>query len=199
MIPSRCNGNLFHVLALLLAFCSGGLIAGFQDPATSRGLAENQNADSDRKEILETLTRQAAWWNAGDIEGFMQTYWKSEEMTFSSGGTTHVGWQAALDRYKKNYPVEKMGRLTFENGPLTMLADDAALLLGNFSLERDGKTSGGNFSLVLKKFPEGWRIIHDHSSSLEKAEPAGEKGDSTVATPSGNNDKNGNQARSGGV
>ena len=43
---------------------------------------------ADEKEIAAILQKQTDAWNRQDIDGFMQTYWKSEELTFSSGGTT---------------------------------------------------------------------------------------------------------------
>lgn len=131
-------------------------------------------AHDDGTDIESLLTTQAKCWNAGDIEGFMQTYWKSEDLTFSGGGKTTRGWQATLDRYKKSYPKDKMGKLTFDGLEVTMLSDDAALVLGKWHLlmPQDGAKEDlkkdGNFSLVLRKLDADWKIIHDHSSTLEE-------------------------------
>jgi beta-aspartyl-peptidase (threonine type) len=122
-------------------------------------------------EIQQILTTQAACWNRGDIDGFMETYWKSEDLTFSGGGKTTRGWQATLDRYKKSYPKEKMGQLMFDGLEITSLSSESALVLGFWHLQmptaEKGKTElkEGNFSLVLKKFDGDWKIIHDHSST----------------------------------
>ncbi len=125
------------------------------------------------QEIEQVLTTQAQCWNEKDIDGFMETYWKSENLTFSGGGKTTRGWQATLDRYKKSYPKDKMGALTFDGLEVTLLADEAALVLGKWHLsipqeEGDPQKKDGNFSLVLKKLDGKWKIIHDHSSTLEK-------------------------------
>lgn len=129
---------------------------------------------NDGDEIKSLLTVQSKCWNDGDIDGFMQTYWNSEDLTFSSSGKTTRGWQATLDNYKNSYPKDKMGTLTFDGLEVTMLSEEAALVLGNWhlsipqkDLDEDAKKDG-NFSLVLKKIDEAWKIIHDHSSSLEK-------------------------------
>jgi len=123
---------------------------------------------------FQILTKQAERWNAKDIEGFMGTYWKSEKLTFCAGGKTTRGWQATLDRYKANYPPEKMGKLTFDNLETTMLNESAAFVLGQWHLqfaeknEETGKLrADGNFSLVLRKLEDEWKIVHDHSSSIE--------------------------------
>ncbi len=106
----------------------------------------------------------------------METYWKSEKLTFSGGGKTTRGWQATLDQYKKSYPKGGMGALTFDGLEVTMLSDDddAALVLGKWHLILPPKDGGdedvkkdGNFSLVLRKMDGKWKIIHDHSSTLK--------------------------------
>ncbi len=130
--------------------------------------------DNPNNEIEQILTSQAQCWNAGDIDGFMKTYWKSEDLTFSSGGKTTRGWQATLDNYKKSYPKDQMGTLNFDGLEITMLSEDAALVLGFWHLTKPPKEDGeaelkkdGNFSLVLRKPDGAWKIIHDHSSTDE--------------------------------
>lgn len=126
------------------------------------------------KAIKANLETQANFWNQGDIDGFMETYWESEELTFSSGGQTTRGWQATKDRYKKNYnSLEKMGQLQFSELEVRLLGTQSALVLGRWQLTlADGSKPGGNFSLVLKKIEGHWKIIHDHTSST-KVEEAG--------------------------
>ena len=133
------------------------------------------NSSSD--EIEQILTTQAQCWNEGDIDGFMTTYWNSEDLTFSGGGKTTRGWQATLDNYKKSYPKDKMGTLTFDGLEVTMLSEDAALVLGFWHLtmlQKDDEgiavKKDGNFSLVIRKLEGAWKIIHDHSSTKESEE-----------------------------
>jgi len=114
--------------------------------------------------LSRLLDEQTASWNRGDIAGFMQTYWNSPQMTFSSGGKTERGWQATLDRYMARYPDQQaMGKLRFSDLETTQLSPDSALMLGRWNLEKD-KPADGNFTLVWRHFPDGWKIIHDHSS-----------------------------------
>ena len=126
----------------------------------STGLSAAETTDAIRAEL--DTQRQA--WNAGNIDQFMESYWKSENLTFSSGGKTIRGWQATLDRYKKRYPDKSaMGELSFDQLEITPLGDAAALVLGRWQLKRT-EPIGGNFSLVLRKIDGAWRIIHDHTS-----------------------------------
>ncbi len=108
---------------------------------------------------------QAAAWNKGDIDGFMAGYWKSDKLTFVSGTDVTKGWQPTTDRYKKSYNNrEKMGVLTFSGLEITMLGKEAAVVLGNWSLQREKDNPHGKFTLTFRKFKEGWRIIIDHTS-----------------------------------
>ncbi len=88
-------------------------------------------------------------------------------MTFFSGKIVSQGWDAALARYRRDYQGagKEMGTLAFSDLVITPLGRDAAFVRGRFHLAfKDGKESSGIFTLVLRKFPEGWRIIHDHTS-----------------------------------
>ena len=128
-----------------------------------------QVQDSTKQTITQLLTVQAAAWNDGNLEKFMETYWKSEKLTFSSGGNTTRGWQATLDRYKKSYSTrEKMGNLHFDELEVTIIESQTALVLGNWHLRfADGTKADGNFSLVVTKIDNAWKIIHDHSSIVK--------------------------------
>jgi ketosteroid isomerase-like protein len=100
----------------------------------------------------------------------METYAKSEQTRFASGGTVQRGWQAVFDRYRLRYPDRAaMGRTIFSDLEVTMLSPDSAVAFGRWRLEREGNQPHGLFTLVLRKLPEGWRIIHDHTSVGETA------------------------------
>jgi ketosteroid isomerase-like protein len=117
--------------------------------------------------IRTVIQDQQAAWNRQDLEGFMAGYWNSPDLTFFSGAHEFNGWQAALDRYKKNYQSagHEMGKLEFAKLRIEMLGRDAAFVRGEFHLTMpDGKTPHGLFTLVFRKFPEGWKIVHDQSA-----------------------------------
>jgi beta-aspartyl-peptidase (threonine type) len=115
--------------------------------------------------IRNVMDDQAAAWNRGDVEAFMFGYWKSDKLVFVSGDTVTRGWQPTLDRYKKNYDSRaKMGALTFSDLEITVLSKDAAVVLGSWSLARTDDNPKGKFTLLFRKFKQGWRIVMDHTS-----------------------------------
>jgi L-asparaginase / beta-aspartyl-peptidase len=130
-----------------------------------------QAEDSARAAITAVLNKQQDAWNHGDVAAFMEAYWTSPDVTFAGTSGVTRGWQPVMDRYRKNYPDQKaMGHLEFSDLEVRRLGKDAALVLGRWHLQRDSDEMGGVFTLVFQRFPEGWRIIHDHTSRDAKAQ-----------------------------
>ncbi|MFM1767581.1 MAG: hypothetical protein RJA22_110 [Verrucomicrobiota bacterium] len=119
--------------------------------------------------IRAVLEEQARAWNDGSIERFMQGYARRDDIRFASGGDVERGWQPVFARYVKKYGDRAaMGRLTFSDLEITPLSTDAAVVLGRWRLQRAQDEPSGLFTLVFRQFPEGWRIVHDHTSAAEK-------------------------------
>ncbi|HKS96310.1 MAG TPA: nuclear transport factor 2 family protein [Terriglobia bacterium] len=152
--------NSFRLRASLSVACLFAGLLAVRSPAA-------RPAASDEEQIRAVLDAQVVAWNRGDVDAFMQGYWKTEKTEFVGANGVVRGWQAVLDRYRQAYPDrEAMGRLTFSELEVTMLGSDAALVLGHFELERAHDHPRGVFTLVFRRFPEGWRIIHDHTSQV---------------------------------
>ncbi len=116
--------------------------------------------------ILKVLRAAEAGWNSGDIPAYMESYWQSEELRFASGGTVSYGWQPVLERYLKRYPDRKtMGQLVFADLDVRLTGPDHAVVFGSWRLIRAEDEPHGLFTLVFRRLPAGWRIIHDHTSS----------------------------------
>ena len=118
-----------------------------------------------KTEIRRVMDEQVAAWNAGSVDGFMKGYWNSPELKFVSGANVTRGWQPTLERYKKTYDSKaKMGALAFSDLEITVLSGDAAIVLGSWALAREKDNPHGKFTLVFRKFRDGWKIILDHTS-----------------------------------
>jgi len=115
--------------------------------------------------IRTVMEEQTSAWNRGDIDSFMTGYWNSANLIFVSGDNVTRGWQPTLDRYKKSYDSKaKMGDLKFSDLEINVVSKDAAVVLGNWSLAREKDNPKGKFTLIFRKFKDGWRIVHDHTS-----------------------------------
>ena len=119
--------------------------------------------------VRQVLERQQEAWNHHDLESFMAGYWNSPKLTFFSGAKIYSGWQSTLERYRKTYQSEgrEMGTLAFSDLSVERLAEGKMLVRGRWKLELKAETLDGLFTLIVEKKPEGWRIVHDHTSAGE--------------------------------
>lgn len=129
--------------------------------------ADGQDKPADA--VRGVLTEQVAAWNKGDLDRFMGTYWDSDELTFYSGGTVTKGRKAVAERYRKIYQAEgkEMGKLTFSDMEVQALGPDTAMARARWKLVTSKETFEGLFTLILRKFPDGWKIVHDHTSRAD--------------------------------
>ncbi|MGV3547294.1 MAG: YybH family protein [Pedobacter sp.] len=127
-------------------------------------MAMAQNAQ-DRAAILKVLENQRQGWNKGDMDNYMQGYWKSDSLLFVGKNGPTYGWQKTLDNYKKGYPDKSaMGFLTFGIKKVEFLTKDKAFVLGSWNLKREKDEPKGYFTLLLRKIDGEWKVVVDHSS-----------------------------------
>jgi ketosteroid isomerase-like protein len=143
------------------------IIACILMPAiVSAAPTQTQNATA---QIRSVLTAQQDAWNRGDIDRFMNGYARSASTVFVSDDTITRGWETVRARYRKKYSDRaKMGTLTFSDLEITLLSPDAGVVLGRWSLKRANDQPHGRFTLIFKRLPEGWRIVHDHTSAAKE-------------------------------
>ena len=152
-------------LLLLTMVALFGLLLSREVRSTDR---DNVATEADRAAIMEILLEQQNAWNRADVTAFMRGYWNSPELTFAGSSGISRGWEAVQARYKQVYPDQAaMGQLDFSNFEFRFLGTDAALVLGQWHLHRTSGDVGGVFSLVFQRQPEGWRIVHDHTSLVK--------------------------------
>lgn len=128
--------------------------------------SENTLSTNDKQKILLILDKQIEAWNDGDLEKFMETYWKSEKLVFVGSRGPTYGWQATLDNYKKGYPDKTaMGKLAFKILEVSKIDKNTVFVIGRFELTREIGDLAGHFTLVIQKINGKWLIVSDHSSS----------------------------------
>ena len=150
----------------LAACCVAALTATWlaARPSSAKG------SQTDEAAIREVFDKQTAAWNRGDTAAFMDGYWKSPDTEFVGTSGMIRGWDNVMARYRRVYPDAKaMGHLSFDNIEIKILCSEAAYATGEYKLEREKETLTGVYTVIVKKFPEGWRAIHDHSNGYPPA------------------------------
>jgi len=156
------------LLTLLIAPIATGQTAQEAQPKQMSKQSKTGRPKSAAPEIRALLDAQVAAWNAGKLEEFMDGYWRSPELTFFSGGRKLSGWDETIERYRKTYQAEgrEMGELVFSDLDIQPLGPNAAVVRGRWELTMsDGKKPGGLYTLIFRRFKQGWKIVHDHTSS----------------------------------
>lgn len=123
------------------------------------------NSIGQEKEIRALLQKQTEAWNRGDVEGFMEGYWKNDSLMFIGKSGITYGWQQTLDNYKKGYPDKTaMGELTFTLIEIKRLSPAYYSVVGKWQLKRTIGDIGGHYTLLMKKIKGTWVVVKDHSS-----------------------------------
>src|ERR1017187_7679495 len=139
------NKRTFFSLPILFLFVALG--------AAGQTTGKETTPVDGKAAVEHVLRAQQEAWNHHDLDGFVAAYWNSPELTFFSGAKQTAGWQ---------------GTLEFCELRIEMLGPEAAFVRGAWHLTMpDGKTPHGLFTLIFRKFPEGWKIVHDHTSAAE--------------------------------
>lgn len=146
---------------LFILVCSFGLCTACTSPESSQTKA---NAEA---EVRQVLAAQSTCWSQGNLECYMNGYWKSYSLLFVGKRGLTYGWQQTLDNYKRSYPdAAAMGKLTFDLKEMRKLSPEKMLVVGKWHLQREASIGDleGHFSVILKEYANGWKIIADHSS-----------------------------------
>lgn len=158
---------IFFMLAVVL-YVTSGPVSDTSGASNTFTESENATRQQAAQQIRDTLARQDAAWNRGDIDAFMQDYLKTDDLRFASDGTIRRGWDATLERYHTRYPDRAtMGQLSFTDLEIDVLSPTDALVFGRWKLERETDTPGGLFTLHMKYVEGRWVIASDHTSSGE--------------------------------
>lgn len=155
----RITARLYTVVllggSLFLAACAAPAVAPAPSPEATAA-------------IRAVLDAQVHAWNEGSVRRFMDGYAQTEDLRFASGGNVRTGWQATLDGYERGYPDgAAMGTLRFDSLDVRVLAPTWAVVFGRWRLDRAEDTPNGLFTLLFERRPEGWRIVHDHTSAAD--------------------------------
>lgn len=131
---------------------------------SSSNSSKDSTFENDKAEILRVMAQQVKAWNTSDLEGFMQGYWKTDDLKFyGSNGVTN-GWEQTLKNYKNRYPSkDHTGELKFTIDAVSKIENDSYYVMGQYHLKRSVGDANGTFMVIFKKIDGAWKIIADSS------------------------------------
>jgi ketosteroid isomerase-like protein len=113
------------------------------------------------------MKQQEDAWNNGNIDNFMNIYWKNDSLVFIGKSGISYGWDKTFSNYKNSYKTkEHMGTLKFKNIICNPVNDSTHIVTGKWSLKRNDTFGNinGFYSLIWVKKQTGWKITYDHTS-----------------------------------
>jgi len=132
------------------------------DPSNSTALP------SDEEQVYGAILDQVRYWNAHDIEHYMELLWKSPDLLVIIDGEQIMGWAELLATYQRGYPDRsEMATVTLQRVKIQKLSSDFYLALTWFTFRTHGKNAFSTDTMIFRKFPEGWKVVNGHSSFLE--------------------------------
>ena len=163
---------IFVLLILAFSFSQNGCMMLMMPGMMGKMSHEKHDGDDFLKhkthienKISDVLTEQVERWNEGSLEGYMNTYEKSDSILFASGGDITFGWNTLFERFKKRYTsVSEMGNLTFTDLKVEAFSSTSAMAFGRWKIAREPAPIGGLFTLIVKKIKGEWKVVHDHTS-----------------------------------
>lgn len=161
-------------VGLVLVLAAAGC---WVEEAERAELEETETGPGLDARVRTMLAASAAGWNRGDLDAFMAVYKQDSQTSYVGGTGLKRGYEAIRQRYAPLFGSgAERDSLRFEDLRVRKVADDVAVGVARWVLHREGEVTGsGPFTLVLQQTGEGWKIVHDHSSS--DPEPADEGGE----------------------
>ena len=147
-----------------------GILTTFVSASAQEKLDLRNSEPAAAQAIEKVLKTQESAWNRGDIGEFMFGYWRSKYTEFENESGIYQGWDDVLKRYEKAYPNRAaMGQLTFSGLEIHVLSPSSAYVIGKYRLDREKDHPEGVFTLIFRKFDDGWKIVNDHTTAFHSS------------------------------
>lgn len=121
----------------------------------------------DAQQVYEVVLKMLDRWNAHDIEGYLETYWKSADLLVVVDSEQFIGWQQLHDSYVNGYQIRTaMGFIQPKRIQVKLLSSNLALALTwwSVSFPNSNRPVIGDSTMNLQKFDDGWKIVASHTT-----------------------------------
>lgn len=162
---------------MTIRFASLVLAVSIGSPAAAQSV-ENQ--------IRAEVARYVAAINRGDVRGVAGLYLHEARTSTIGDGEIHRGWDRIAQLLRDVYEQAGTIRMTSDSVAVFPLGAGAAIATLRYRWTTGGSTPGpttGAMTLVYMRTRQGWRVAHDHTSTLQPGRLA--HGSLTSITDSG--------------
>jgi len=119
-------------------------------------------ANNEIAAIKAMLDAQAQAWSRGDLDGYLHYFWHDERLYYASTNVLVRGYDAVRASYAARYGEgAQLGQLRFSDINIELLSADTAMVMGRFHVTEAKLPASGTYLIVLRKLPEGWRVVAD--------------------------------------
>lgn len=154
----------YYILLLCALICISCVSIKTDVTTTTNGIEKSDSKALAEAGIRLVMEAQEIAWNKHDLEGFMEGYWKSDELKFYGSSGLTKGWNQTLENYKKSYPTSaESGTLKFVINDISKIEGDNYWVMGEYHLKRQIGDADGVFMILFKKINGSWKIIADMS------------------------------------
>jgi ketosteroid isomerase-like protein len=124
---------------------------------------------SDPQAVVAAFDKLVAGIEHANVNEVMSVYWNNPQLSlFNYNGTVTRGWDQVRKNRESSYPQIKDVKLEVTDKAVYMMGRDGALVTCQWRQSQTYKgtpeTVTGRMTLVFKRFAQGWKAIHLHSS-----------------------------------
>ena len=120
--------------------------------------------------VYAAITRANDFWNAHNLEGYLDSFWHSPALVVVEEGAVINGWSDFHDRSVRGFnEPEMMGRNSVTRVQIRMLTRDLALAVTHWTLAFPGSSHVvvGVDTTYIQSLNGTWKVITAHTSYMD--------------------------------
>lgn len=129
------------------------------------------SAQTVEDQIRAEVRRYVDATNGGDPNAVAALYLNTAAATSIGDGEMYRGWQAIADILRQAYAQDNSIQMSVDSVDVLRLGPEAAVATMRYRwvlVVPPGQTFTGAMTLVYLRTPGGWRVAHDHTSTLAR-------------------------------
>jgi ketosteroid isomerase-like protein len=162
-----------RIFSIVFLVCLSSAVQAQTKPATpaqpATKPAASSTPQSDPQAVVAAFDKLVAGIEHANVNEVMSVYWNNPQLAlFNYNGTVTKGWDQVRKNRESSYPQIKDVKLEVREKSVYMMGRDGALVTCQWTQSQTYKgtpeTVTGRMTLVFKRFAQGWKAIHLHSS-----------------------------------